>query len=153
MNRQWLTKNRKAVAITRVASVSQMSQGQIKEQGERIRAYCEMRGLYLQHEHSSVFVESGRGPIEKRKRYAQALKRAISARVRHLVFFSYDRMSRNLGEDVVFDLIKRDVFCVHFAREFYCLHSENYNEMVCSVIPAAKTFYERTYGRGISTHC
>jgi hypothetical protein len=137
-------KNKTAMAIIRFASKDQNTPDRMEQHANRIYAYCEIRGLKIVDE--ARFIEGGRGDESQRPRYSAALKRAVANGIRHIVFFSYDRMSRDMECDPIWDLLKADTLCVHFAHEFYRLHSENYDSMTRIIIPGTRNFYQRMCG-------
>ncbi len=95
---EWLTKNNKAMAFLRVSSHKQKDGTSHETQENRITEYCATLNLKIVE--TVRLVESAKDS-KRRREYNAAIQRAIKNGIRHLIFFIYDRESRNLTDNEV----------------------------------------------------
>ncbi len=124
MEREWLGKNRNAIAIIRKSSEEQSSISHETQESE-IRAYCDQHGLILRKENIRRIVESAKDS-EDRKKYAGAINSALANNIRHVLFYMYDREARNLTDaEKNAKLVRADLICLHYVREQKVLHKDS----------------------------
>ncbi len=117
---EWLGGSVKSVGILRVSSSRQKDNTSHSVQRHEIQEYCRFNQLELQ----SVFeiVESAKNS-EDRKKYHAAIEFALSNRVRHVIFYMFDREARNLTDNEVNEkLVRQDKIVLHYVRERKVLH-------------------------------
>lgn len=119
----WIDGNRRSLGIVRISSRRQEGNISHETQEAEIRAYCERHGLKL--DAIVRIVESARDS-EDRKRYTEAINRALAQDVRHVLFYMYDRESRNLTDNERNEkLVKAGLICIHYVRESKVLHRDS----------------------------
>ena len=124
MNREWLGDNNNAVAIVRKSSKEQSSISHETQESE-IRSYCERNGLRLKDENIFRIVESAKNSDE-RKKYGAAINSALARDMRHVLFYMYDRESRNLTDNEKNEkLVKAGLICLHYVRENKVLYKDS----------------------------
>ena len=112
--------NRQAVAIVRVSSLRQRDNSSHDTQEKEIREYCEEEGLDLVR--VAPLVESAKDS-KGRKKYQAILRDAFAKKIRHIVYYMFDRESRNLTDiENIENLIRADHVVVHYVRDRKVFH-------------------------------
>lgn len=119
----WLTQNRKGLAIVRVSSRQQEGNISHETQEEEIRAYCEANEIEIAEVRR--IVESAK-ESEGRKEYRAAVEFALASGIRHLLYYMTDREVRNFTDlEAMEKLILRDRVVVHYVRDRRMLHAQS----------------------------
>lgn len=119
----WLGTNRRAIAIVRVSSKKQRDNNSPGVQREGISAYS--RGVGLELVRVEEFHESAKRSKDRRKFHA-LLERARQEKIGHLIFWVWDRTTRNATDAEIMEEDVRDgVFVVHVAHEHKVLHRDS----------------------------
>lgn len=139
----WLGKNPKAIAPLRVSSYNQRENTSHTTQENEIRRYCEEAGLEL----VKVFplVESARRS-ELRKKYVEALNWGVNNRIRHIVFYKFDREARNLTDNERNEnLVRDDKIVLHYVsdRKVYHKHSPDTDFFMRDINAVTNKHYSR----------
>jgi site-specific DNA recombinase len=112
---RWLGKSARAIGIVRVSSKKQGDNNSPGVQREGITAHAKAHGLQLV---DVVMLEESAKSSEARVKFHAALARAKKEKVRHLVFWVWDRTTRNFTDyETLEDLIRRDDLVLHVAHE------------------------------------
>jgi hypothetical protein len=123
MKPEWIGTNKKGLAIVRISSRRQEGNISHETQENEIREYCRENGIVLKE--VIRIVESAKDS-EDRKKYAQAVARALAEDIGHLLFYMYDRESRNLTDNEKNEkLVKAGLLCLHYVRENKVLHKDS----------------------------
>jgi site-specific DNA recombinase len=93
---EWMGGSNKALAILRVSSHRQKDNTSHDVQEREITAYCKANGLNLMEVIS--IVESAKDSDDRRK-YLAALDVALKKKAKHILFYMFDRESRNLTDN------------------------------------------------------
>lgn len=119
----WLNDNKRGLGIVRVSSRRQEGNISHETQEAEIRAYCDRLGIRL--EAVLRIVESAKDS-DARKKYAEAIARALTDDVRHVLFYMYDREARNMTDSERNEkLVKAGLLCIHYVREMKVLHKDS----------------------------
>ena len=107
--------NKRAVAILRISSKRQEGNSSHEVQEGEVRAYCLRNELKLIDVRR--IVESAKNS-EKRKHYSSAISWALEQGIRHIIFYMFDRESRNLTDNEKNEtLVKQDRIVIHYVRD------------------------------------
>ena len=119
----WLGNSNLATAILRVSSARQKDNTSHHVQRQEIESYCKAKGLKLVN--VAEIVESAKD-AESRKKYRDALEKALSGGIRHLVFYMFDRETRNLTDNEINEnLVRKGKIVLHYSREGKILHKDS----------------------------
>ena len=119
---QWLDGNAKAIAIVRVSSKKQLGNNSPGVQRNGTTTYAAERGLDLVR--VEEFHESAKRSRDRRKFHA-LLERAREEGIRHLIFWVWDRTTRNATDaEAMEEDVRDDIFVVHIAHEWKVLHKD-----------------------------
>lgn len=123
MRNEWVSDNMTGIAIVRVSSRKQESGISHETQESDIREYCERNGINLVEVRRMV--ESAK-PYADRKKYTAAITHAVANDIRHVLFYMFDRESRNLTDNEANEkLVKAGVICLHYVRDNKVLHKDS----------------------------
>ncbi len=118
---RWLGKTSRALGIVRVSSKKQGDNNSPGVQRDGIRAYAVANGLDLVE---VVQIEESAKSSEARVKFHAALEKAKKTKARHLVFWVWDRTTRNFTDyELLEDLIRRDDAVLHVAHERWALYA------------------------------
>jgi DNA invertase Pin-like site-specific DNA recombinase len=118
---EWIGKNNKAMAILRVSSRRQEGNTSHETQENKIKEYCKENNLNLVD--TARLVESAKDSGARTK-YKAAIKNAIKTNIRHVVFYMYDRETRNLIDNEQNEkYIREDKLVIHYANDNKVLHA------------------------------
>ncbi|MBI1948626.1 MAG: recombinase family protein [Deltaproteobacteria bacterium] len=118
---RWLGKSPRALGIVRVSSKKQGDNNSPGVQREGITAHAQALGLHVV---DIVMLEESAKSSDARVKFHAALARAKKEKVRHLVFWVWDRTTRNFTDyELLEDLIRRDEMVLHVAHERWQLHA------------------------------
>lgn len=107
--------NNKAIAILRVSSARQKDNTSHEVQQSEIKEYCRGNGLELIK--IEAIVESAKDS-DDRKKYSAAIQYAISNSIRHILFYMYDRESRNLTDNEKNEkYVRQDLIELHYVKD------------------------------------
>lgn len=115
MRDTWRNGNNLGVAILRVSSQRQKDGISHDTQEKEIREYCLRNNIKL----VDVFriIESAKDS-DDRKKFRAAIDSAIAKDHRHVLFYMYDRETRNLSDNERNEkLVKSDLIVIHYVRE------------------------------------
>lgn len=116
----WLTSNRKGIAIVRVSSGRQEGNLSHETQEAEITRYARENEIELVETYR--IVESAKDS-DNRSKYQAAIARALSTEIRHVLFYMADRETRNLTDNERNEkLVRADVLVLHYVRERKVLH-------------------------------
>lgn len=112
----WKTdENIRATAILRVSSRRQKDNTSHDIQEREVKEYCQHHELKLVKTYR--IIESAKNSDERRQ-YNQALSDALTNGVRHILFYMFDRESRNLTDNEKNEnLVKNDKIVIHYVRD------------------------------------
>lgn len=117
----WFGASRRAVGIVRVSSHKQGDGNSPDVQRAGIEAYAASLGLDLT---GIEIIEESAKSSSSRKKFHEAMARAKRKRVRHLVFWVWDRIARNYTDvEKLEEQVRDDLFVLHVANERRVLHS------------------------------
>lgn len=120
---RWLGQSAKAIGIVRVSSKKQGDNNSPGVQREGITAHAKTLGLHLV---DVVQIEESAKSSEARVKFHAALARAKKEKVRHLIFWVWDRTTRNFTDyELLEDLIRKDALVLHVAHERWALHASS----------------------------
>lgn len=120
---EWMGDNNRAVAILRVSSSGQKNGSSPETQLTEATDYCV--GLNLNLVKSTKVVESAKASSDRDK-YHAAIRDALKQGIRHIVFFMYDRESRNLTDNEQNEiLVRQDKIVLHYSNEGKILHKNS----------------------------
>ena len=118
---RWLGNTSRALGIVRVSSKKQGDNNSPGVQRDGIRAYAVANDLDLVE---VVQIEESAKSSEARVKFHAALEKAKRNKARHLVFWVWDRSTRNFTDyELLEDLIRRDEMVLHVAHEHWQLHA------------------------------
>jgi site-specific DNA recombinase len=107
--------NRRAVAILRVSSGKQEENYSHETQESEIVRYCEEHGLAL--EKIERIVESAKDS-DQRKEYSRVRDWAVKTGVLHILFYMFDRETRNLTDlETNEKLVRQGKIVLHYAKD------------------------------------
>ena len=116
----WLG-NPKALGIVRVSSHKQGDGNSPDVQRAGIERYAASLGLDLT---GIEIIEESAKSSASRKKFHEAMARAKRKRVRHLVFWVWDRIARNYTDvEKLEEQVRDDLFVLHVANERRVLHA------------------------------
>ncbi len=111
----WLGASRKALGIVRVSSRKQSDNNSPEIQREGIEAYAKALQLELT---SVVVIEESAKDSGTRFKFHEALQGARKARIRHLIFWVWDRIARNYTDvERLEEQVREDLFVLHLAND------------------------------------
>lgn len=114
-----------AVGIPRKSSKGQSSSISNEAQSKAMKAYCEKHGLLLKEKNIFSFAESAKDSDNRRK-YRAAIKFALSNNIRHVLFYMYDRESRNLTDNEQNEkLVLQGKLVIHYVHDNKILHKDS----------------------------
>ncbi len=120
---RWIGCNRRAVGIVRVSNIRQLDGNSPTTQRKGITAYAADVGIQLAR--IEEFHESAKRSKDRIKFHA-LIERARSEGIRHLVYFVWDRTTRNFTDhEWLEELIRDDVFVLHVAHDNRVLHKDS----------------------------
>lgn len=120
---EWIGKNKKAIALLRVSSAKQDNISH-EVQEKEVREYCERNGLELAIEPD--YLTESASDSDKRKKYRKFIQNALAKNIRHLLFYMYDRETRNLTDiEANEKLVKQGVIVLHYVRDAKVLHAKS----------------------------
>ena len=118
---RWLGKSDRAIGVVRVSSKKQGDNNSPGVQRDGITSHAKAHGLHLV---DVIMLEESAKSSEARVMFHAALARAKKEKVRHLVFWVWDRTTRNFTDyELLEDLIRRDELVLHVAHERWQLHA------------------------------
>jgi len=118
---EWIGKNNKAMAILRVSSRRQEGNTSHETQENKIKEYCKENNLILVE--TVKLIESAKDS-GLRVKYQGAIKKAIKENIRHVVFYMYDRETRNLKDNEQNEeYVKKEKLVIHYANDNKVLYS------------------------------
>ncbi len=124
MNQEWGTSNTKAFAVLRVSSKRQKDGVSHETQEAEIKRYCEEHGLVLAQDDIIPIVESAFKEI--RNKYAAAMDRSIRQKAQHILFYMFDRETRNLTDNEKNErLVKDGTIILHYVHDRKVLHKKS----------------------------
>jgi len=107
--------NKKAMAIVRVSSARQKDNISHDTQESEIRRYCEENRLEVVA--VERLVESAKN-FEKRRDFSRAIETSLSQKIRHVVFYMFDRETRNLTDNESNEkLVREGKIVLHYVRD------------------------------------
>ena len=117
----WIGSSRGALGVVRVSSKKQGDNNSPGVQREGITAYAVAHGLKRA---DVLVIEESAKKCEVLLQFHAALARAKKDKVRHLVFWVWDRTTRNFTDyELLEDLIRDDELVLHIAHEHWQLHA------------------------------
>jgi site-specific DNA recombinase len=120
---RWLGKSARALGIVRVSSKKQGDNNSPGIERDGITAHAKAHGLHLV---DVITLEESAKSSEARVKFHAALERIKKEKVRHLVFWVWDRTTRNFTDyETLEDLIRRDAVVLHVAHERWQLHASS----------------------------
>lgn len=123
MKTDWIGLNRRSIGIVRVSSSRQEGNVSHETQEAEIRSYCTTHGLELV-EVIRLVESAAVGKV--RKKYDAAMKQALSQGCRHVLFYVYDRETRNQTDaEKNEQLVREDRVVLHYVREGKVLHKDS----------------------------
>ena len=124
MSSEWIGDNKKAIAILRKSSKDQSHMSHETQESE-VREYCDKHGLKIENNDIFKIVESAKNS-DDRKKYTAAIHSALTRNIRHVLFYMYDRESRNLTDNEKNEkLVKADLIVLHYVRDNKVLHKDS----------------------------
>lgn len=115
--------NSSAVAFLRVSSMRQKDNSSHETQEQEIRAYAKENALDLMQ---VVRLTESAKDSEKRKQYREGLKWALKNKVRHVLFYIFDRETRNLTDNESNEkLVKSGAIVLHYVKEKRIYHASS----------------------------
>jgi DNA invertase Pin-like site-specific DNA recombinase len=147
---EWLGDNANAIAILRVSSHRQRDGVSHETQEKEIRDYCVFNGLNLVR--VERLIESA-WDSDERKKFDAAMNGAFQDRIRHVLFYMYDRESRNLTHAERNEkLVKADIFVIHYVRDRKVLHRDSSDSdfFIRDVTAATNKHYSRNLSTKIN---
>ena len=118
---RWLGRSSRALGVVRVSSKKQGDNNSPGVQREGILAHAKAHGLHLV---DVLVLEESAKSSEARVKFHAALARMKKDKVRHIVFWVWDRTTRNFTDyELLEDLIRRDEMVLHVAHERWQLHA------------------------------
>jgi site-specific DNA recombinase len=120
MKPDWLGINKRGLGIVRVSSARQDGNVSHETQEAEIRKYCALHRLELT---DIIRLVESAAHGKDRKQYAAAMKRAETQGCRHVLFYVYDRETRNFTDAERNErLVRDDRLVLHYVRESKVLH-------------------------------
>lgn len=120
MRQDWIGINKRGFGIVRVSSSRQDGNVSHETQEAEIRRYCALHGLDLVE---VVRLVESAAEAGGRKKFAAAMKRAEAQGCRHVLFYVYDRETRNFTDaERNEQMVREDRLCLHYVRENKVLH-------------------------------
>lgn len=123
-------------------------------QESEIKRYCQENGLNLRAENIIPLVESAFK--EDRKKYAAVMARALKKKIRHIIFYMYDRESRNLTDNEKNErLVKEGTIVLHYVHDRKVLHKDSPGSdfFMRDIQAATNKHYSRNMGLKIGDAC
>jgi site-specific DNA recombinase len=143
---RWLGKSDRALGVVRVSSKKQGDNNSPGVQREGIVAHAKAHGLHLV---DVLVLEESAKRSEARVKFHAALARMKKDKVRHLVFWVWDRSTRNFTDyELLEDLIRRDEMVLHVAHDRSQLHASS--EEGDWLKAEMNTLVAKTYSRQLS---
>lgn len=106
---------RAAICILRVSSHRQKDNSSHDTQEQEIKRYCEKQNLNL---HKSFTLTESAKRSEDRKQYHAAIKYALDKKIPDVIFYMFDRETRNLRDNERNeDLVRQGLLRLHYARD------------------------------------
>lgn len=145
--KDWIGKNRKAIAPLRVSSSGQEGNTSWETQKRECEEYCRRYGLELVD--VTPIAETAR-KSELRTKYKAAISKALKNGIQHILFHKYDREARNLTDNEQNeDLVRQGKIVLHYIADQKILHekspdSEFFNRDIQAAI-------NKNYSRDLST--
>lgn len=117
----WRNQNPSAVAFIRVSSHRQRDNTSHETQEQEIALYCAEHGLELVK--TVRMVESAKDS-QKRTQYRHGLQWALKHKVRHVLFYIFDRETRNLTDNERNEnLVRSGQIVLHYVKEGRVYHA------------------------------
>jgi site-specific DNA recombinase len=115
MHNPWEALDNRAVALVRVSSHRQKDNTSHETQEKEIREYCDSKGLDLV---DVVRITESAKDSETRVQYMRAMDDVRRRKILHIIFYMYDRETRNLTDNERNEnLVKEGKLVIHYARE------------------------------------
>lgn len=109
----WMGNNNRAMAIGRISDRKQKDGVSLDAQERAMAAYVE--GHHLSMAHTARFQESAK-KSKLRRQFHAAIEHALTEKIRHLVFYVWDRVTRNFTDsEMLEELIRDDEIVLHIA--------------------------------------
>lgn len=140
--------------MPRVSSMRQKDNISHEVQEVEIKRYCAENGLNLREENIVPLVESAFK--EDRKKYAAVMQRALRQKIKHIIFYMYDRESRNLTDNEKNErLVKDGTIILHYVHDRKVLHknSPGSDFFMRDIQAATNKHYSRNMGLKIGDAC
>ena len=116
-------KNRRSIGIVRVSSRSQRDGSSPEIQEEYIRKYAKKNNLELC---SVVTLSESAKNTTVRKKYQDAMKRALNEDIKNIIFYMQDREARNMIDlEVNENLVREGKIIIHYAQDGRILHKNS----------------------------
>src|SRR5688572_23556003 len=116
---QWLGRSSRALGIVRVSSSGQKDNTSPEMQREGVVAYARDKGLELVE---VVQIEESAKDSKARKKFHAAVERLHDEGIRHVIFFVWDRTTRNFTDHEILEgLIRSDQIVLHVANDRWIL--------------------------------
>lgn len=131
----WLGNDDRAIAVIRVSGLGQRENTSKVTQAREVIAYCKRMGITLVDlpgiERNGpapgiyYIVETAR-KSDLRKKYKQIHKAAAKAKIRHHVYYKFDREARNLTDNETGEIdVRADKYVLHYVSEDKVLHKDS----------------------------
>lgn len=123
MKETWRTDNNRSIGILRISSQRQKDGISHDTQEREIKDYCIKNNLQLVK--VEPIIESAKNS-DDRKKFKAAIASMITLDVRHVLFYMYDRETRNLTDNETNEkLVKSGLIVIHYVRENKVLWKES----------------------------
>jgi site-specific DNA recombinase len=143
---EWLGKSSRALGIVRVSSSGQKDNTSPETQREGVLAYARDNNLELV---DVIQIEESAKDSKARKKFHAAIERLADEKIRHVIFFVWDRTTRNFTDHEILEaLIRSDDIVLHVANDRWMLSvdSDEGDWMKAEI----STFVAKSYSRTLS---
>ena len=143
---EWLGKSSRALGIVRVSSSGQRDNTSPETQREGVLAYARDNNLELV---DVIQIEESAKDSKARKKFHAAIERLADEKIRHVIFFVWDRTTRNFTDHEILEgLIRSDAIVLHVANDRWMLSvdSDEGDWMKAEI----STFVAKSYSRTLS---
>lgn len=111
----WIGINKRSLGIVRVSTSKQDGRVSHETQENEIRSYCARNSLEIVE---LIRITESAADGKDRRKYEEAMARAESLGCRHVLFYVYDRETRNLTDTEKNErLVREDRLVLHYVRE------------------------------------
>lgn len=115
--------NKNAISVIRISSGRQSDGLSPDIQKDSIRGYCKRLGLIIEKEFN--IIESAKSSKDRTK-YKEAIRYAEKNRIGNIVFYMFDRESRNFTDlEENEDKVLKGIFNIHYVKENSILHRDS----------------------------